>query len=125
MIEFFDLNQENGVASFYENHITFNKPMIKYFEDAYRVRVGNDVDAKKVYLFIFDKDKALNGEISENSLLKPSFSKTYVRICSKQLTDFILKSYKKKIVDDVPLKFKSSFDEEKKAVVVDMEGQIA
>ena len=124
MIEFFDLDKENGVASFYDNHITFNKPMIKYFENAYRVRVGNDIEAKKVYLFIFDKDKALNGEVSESSLLKPSFSKTYVRICSKQLTDFILKAYEKKIVDDVPLKFKSSFDEEKKAVVIDMEGQI-
>ena len=87
-------------------------------------KVAELVDAKKVYLFIFDKDKALNGEISENSLLKPSFSKTYVRICSKQLTDFILKAYEKKIVDNVPLKFKSSFDEEKKAVVIDMEGQI-
>ena len=44
MLEFFDVDSKIGYASIYENHITFNKELLKYFSDAYRVRVGIDVE---------------------------------------------------------------------------------
>ena len=93
MIEFFNFNKENGVASFYDNHITINKPMLKYCNDTYRVRVGNDKSNAKVYFFLYNKDKSLSGEVDENTLVKPSFSKTYLRLCSKPLLEYLSSKY--------------------------------
>ena len=66
MLEFFDVDSKIGYASIYENHITFNKELLKYFSDAYRVRVGIDVEEEKIFVFVVDKDYALSGEINVN-----------------------------------------------------------
>ena len=125
MIEIFDFEKDTGIASFYDSHITLNKPMLRHCDDTYRVRVGNDNEAKKLYLFLLNKDRALSGEFNESTLIKPSFSKTYFRLCSKQLMDYIFNDYNLEIEKNVPLKFKASFDEGKKAIVIDMEDKLA
>ena len=125
MIEIFDFEKDNGIASFYDSHITLNKPLLRHCDDTYRVRVGNDKDAKKLYLFLLNKDRALSGEFNESTLIKPSFSKTYFRLCSKQLMDYIFSDYGFKVEKNVPLKFKAYFDDVKKAIVIDMEEMLA
>ena len=47
MIEFFDTNNQKGFASIYDTHITFNKSLMRYFSNAYRVRVGIERESKK------------------------------------------------------------------------------
>ena len=44
MLEFFKKKKKIGYASIYESHITFNKELLKYFSNAYRVRVGIDIE---------------------------------------------------------------------------------
>lgn len=122
MLEFFDADEKVGYASIYENHITFNKELLKYFGDCYRVRVGIDVEEGKTFIFLMDKDHALSGEVSESSLLKISLSKSYARISSRSLVEYVRKSFELKDLSDGPLKLKAIFDEKKRAIVIFMGG---
>ena len=108
MLEFFDVDSKIGYASIYENHITFNKELLKYFSDAYRVRVGIDVEEEKIFVFLVDKDYALSGEINESSLLKISLSKSYARISSRALVEYILKAFSLTLQTGGALKLKAS-----------------
>ena len=83
MLEFFELEEKNGYVSFYENHITVNKSLMEYLNEAYRVRIAVDKENEQVYIYPISKDYALSGELKESSLLQISLSKTYARICSK------------------------------------------
>lgn len=123
MLEFFDCNSKVGYASIYENHITFNKELLKYFSDAYRVRVGIDVEEKKIFVFLIDKDYALSGEINESSLLKISLSKSYARISSRALVEYILKAFSINLQPNGALKLMAQYDEKKKAIAIFMGGE--
>jgi hypothetical protein len=118
MIEFFDSEKKDGSVSIYENHITFNKSLIKYFKEAYRVRVGVDRQAKKAYVFSLNKDQALSGELPTSSLLPISLSNTYVRICSRAIVEYITEAVGVNVPKGEYLRFKASYDEAKKAVVI-------
>lgn len=118
MLEFFDLDVNNGTASIYDSHITLNKTLLKYFEDAYKVRVGFDKDEKSIYIFLINKDYALSGEIPETSLISISTSKTYVRVCSRALIDHICKLFGLDIPKKSYLRYDASYDENKKAIVI-------
>ena len=122
MIEFFDIDTCSGTASIYENHITFNKSMLKYFQDAYKVRVGIDKAKQKVFVFMINKDYALSGEIPETSLLSISASKTYARICSRAMVEYICKTFEIKVGKKDYIRCNATYDENKKAIIIDMKG---
>lgn len=123
MLEFFDEKKENGCATFYDRHIVFNSKLIKFFNDAYRVRVAIDKDDKKIYVFMIDKDHALSGEINETSLLPISVSKSYVRISSKSLINFISNSCDITPTKDNSVQCKATYEELKKAIIIDLAGE--
>lgn len=123
MLEFFDTNDKKGVATIYDRHILFNSKLIKYFSNAYKVRVGIDKDDKKIYVFMLNKDYVLSGEINETSLLPLSVSKSYVRIASKDLIKFITESFKLDVNKEKSIQFDAIYDDTKKAIIIDMEGR--
>lgn len=122
MLEFFDNDNLSGTAAIYENHITFNKNLLKYFVDAYKVRVGIDKSEKKVYTFLINKDYAESGEIKESSLLSLSVSKTYVRVCSRAMVDYICSEFDINIPKKEYLRYDTSYDEKKRALVINIGG---
>ncbi len=124
MLEFFELDDINGYASIYDSHITLNKTLLKYFKDAYRVRVGIDRDSKKIYIYTVNKDYALSGELKESSLLSVSISKTYARICSRPLIDYICKIFGLEIGKKEFKRYNASYEAEKKVIIIDMEGVV-
>lgn len=124
MLEFFELDDVNGYASFYDSHITLNKTLLKYFKDAYRVRVGIDRDSKKIFIYTVNKDYALSGELKESSLLSVSISKTYARICSRPLIDYICKVFDIEIGKKEFKRYNASYEDEKKVIIIDMEGVV-
>ena len=123
MLEFFDEDTKSGTATMYDRHILFNSKLIKYFNNAYRVRVGVDKELNKAFIFMISKDYALSGEVNETSLLPISISKSYVRIASKNLINYLSDSFDVPIVKNKSKQFKAYFDESKKAIVVDMGGK--
>ncbi len=122
MLKFYDAANEKGVASIYESHITFNKELLKYFVEGYRARIGLDTDENKVYVFIYNKDQALSGEFNESSLLKISISKTYARISSRAVVNYILDELGLQIGEQGYLKFEAVYDEVKKAIIINVGG---
>ena len=122
MIEFFDEDNKLGVATIYDRHILFNSKLKKFFDSAYRVRVGIDKDANELYFFMINKDYSLSGEINETSLLPVSISKSYARVASKNLIKFISDSFGVKINKDESKQYNAKYDESKKAIIIDMGG---
>lgn len=124
MLEFFENTDSSGFASIYDSHITLNKTLLKYFNDAYRVRVAVDREMQKMYIYAINKDYALSGELNEASLLSISISKTYARICSRSLVEYICNIFQLKIGKKEFKRFKASIDQEKKAIIIDMKGEV-
>ena len=124
MIEFYDGEKNKSFVSIYKSHITFNKNLIKYLNDAYRTRVGIDKNDKKIYIFPLNKDQALSGELNINSLFSISLSKTYARICSKALIEYICENFDFKIENDDYLRYNAAYDDIKRAIVVDLKEEV-
>ncbi len=124
MLEFFEYDEVSGYASIYDSHITLNKTLLKYFKDAYRVRVGVDKEAQKIYVYVINKDYALSGELKESSLLSISISKTYARICSRPLIEYISNIFNLQIGKKEFKRFNATYDEDKKVIIIDMKGEI-
>lgn len=123
MLEFYDQNDGSGLASIYERHISFNTKLIKYFSDCYKVRVGIDLDEKKIYVFIYDRNYAESGEIPESSLLSVQVTKSYVRISSKQLVEYIKSKFDLEIPKGEYLQYNAIYNDLKKAIIIDMGGR--
>ena len=120
MLEFFDEDTKSGTATMYDRHILFNSKLIKYFDDAYRVRIGVDKELNKAFIFMISKDYALSGEVNETSLLPVSISKSYARIASKSLINYLSDAFSLEVSKEKSIQFKAYFDEAKKAIVLDM-----
>ena len=123
MLEFFEYDDNAGTASIYASHITFNKVLLRYFKDAYRVRLAVDRNDKKVYIYVVNKDYALSGELNEASLLNVSVSKTYARVCSKPAVDYLCSVFGLTIGKQEFKRFKAKYDDEKKVIVIYMKGE--
>ena len=125
MLEFFELEEKNGYVSLYENHITVNKSLMEYLKEAYRVRIAIDKQNDEMYIYPISKDYALSGELKESSLLQISVSKTYARICSKPLLEYLCKQFNISILKKEFKRFNAKYDENKKVIIVNMKGEVS
>ncbi|MDE7263442.1 MAG: hypothetical protein K2N64_02105 [Anaeroplasmataceae bacterium] len=125
MLEFFEYDDSNGFASIYDSHITLNKTLLKYFKDAYRVRVAVDKNQKEVHIFIINKDYALSGELKESSLLSVSLSKTYARICSRPLVEYLSSIFNLSIGKKEFKRYNACYDDGKQVIIIDMKGEVS
>lgn len=122
MLEFFELEEKNGYVSLYDNHITVNKSLMEYLKEAYRVRIAIDKENSEMYIYPISKDYALSGELKESSLLQISLSKTYARICSKPLLEYLCKQFNITIMKKEFKRYNAKYDESKKVIIVNMKG---
>jgi hypothetical protein len=124
MIEFFDADIHRGSASLYSNNITFSKNLIKFFTEAFKVRVGIDKDNKAIHVYPLNKDRALSGEFQESSLINVSLSKTYARICSSALMNYICGVFGLEIGKKDFVRYNASYDDIKKAIIINVGGLV-
>lgn len=120
MLDFFELKEKSGYVSLYENHITINKSLMDYLKNAYRARIAIDKENSTVHIYPISKDYALSGELKESSLLQISISKTYARICSKPLIEYLSKHFGLVILKKEFKRFNARYDETKKGIIVDI-----
>ncbi|MDE5546325.1 MAG: hypothetical protein K2M84_04625 [Anaeroplasmataceae bacterium] len=125
MLEFFEYDDSNGFASIYDSHITLNKTLLKYFKDAYRVRVAVDKENSTIHVYIVNKDYALSGELKESSLIPVSISKTYARICSRPLIEYLSNIFNFNIAKKEFKRFKACYDDVKQVIIIDMKGEVS
>lgn len=124
MLEFFEYDNYAGYVSIYEGHITFNKGLLKYFSNAYRVRLAVDKQEQKVHIYVVNKDYALSGELKEESLLNVSVSKTYARVCSRPVVNYLCNVFGLVINKQEFKRYKARYDNERKVIVIDMKEEM-
>ncbi len=121
MLEFFEYDQLSGFASIYDSHITLNKTLLNYLTDAYRVRVAVNKEKNEIQIYTINKDYALSGELNEASLLPVSISKTYARICSRPLIEYLSKAFNLSIEKKEFKRYPACYNKEKKVIIINME----
>ena len=62
----------------------------------------------------------MSGELNFDSLFAISLSKTYARICSKALVEYICENFELNIESDDYLRYNALYDDVKRAIVVDL-----
>ena len=89
--------------------------LVSYFDKDDKVN-------NEMYIYPISKDYALSGELKESSLLQISLSKTYARICSKPLLEYLCKQFNITILKKEYKRYNARYDESKKVIIVDMKG---
>ena len=112
-----------GIASFYANNITLNTVASYPLLDAYRVQVGKD-DAGRLLIVPVSKEKAESGVYDEYALLPYEVRRSFSRINSASLLKQIEGSYGLKFGKE-PKKFKTTWDEKKNILFVDLSQEVA
>lgn len=123
MLEFFELEDKNGYVSLYDNHLTINKSLMEYVKEAYRARIAVDKQNNQIHIYPISKDYALSGELKESSLLQISISKTYARICSKPLLEYLCNNFNITIMKKEYKRFNAYYDDSKKVIIVEVKGE--
>ena len=122
-ITWFGIKEREGIASFYANNIILNTVASYPLLDAYRVQVGKD-DAGRLLIVPVSKEKAESGVYDEYALLPYEVRRSFSRINSASLLKQIEGSYGLKFGKE-PKKFKTTWDEKKNILFVDLSQEVA
>lgn len=121
-ITWFGIKEREGIASFYANNITLNTVASYPLLEAYRVQVGRD-EKGRLLIVPVSKEKAESGIYDEYALLPYEVRRSFSRINSASLLKQIEKSYGLTL-GKTPLKFKTTWDEKKNILFVDMSKEV-
>ncbi len=109
-----------GVATLYESNITFNKSASTHFEKAFNVLLGIDYDTKRVAVKPLSKQEYERGAIPEEKRHKIVVRPTYARVCNKKFMTEIAKLAALNLNDNQAYKFKTSWNKDEKALIIDL-----
>ena len=121
-ITWFGIKEREGIASFYANNITLNTVASYPLLEAYRVQVGRD-EKGRLLIVPVSKEKAESGIYDDYALLPYEVRRSFSRINSASLLKQIEKSYGLTL-GKTPLKFKTTWDEKKNILFVDMSKEV-
>ncbi len=124
MLEFYDYDERTGYVSIYNNYLILNKKLANFVCDAYKIRLGIDVEKNKIYLFKVSKDKVYDENLDEKSLLKLTITKSYGRISSRDMIEFIVAKFKLNIPKNGYLKFKAKYLLDDNAIAIMLKEEI-
>ena len=121
-ITWFGMKEREGIASFYSNNITLNTVASYPLLDAYRVQVGKD-ETGRLLIVPVSKEKAESGIYDEYALLPYEVRRSFSRINSATLMRQIESSYGLSFGKN-PIKFKTTWDEKKNILYVDLSKEV-
>lgn len=117
-IKWINVNDNQLTATLYNTNITLNKPSSYYFENAYKVLVGMDVENKLVLIKHLNKEESLRGNIDKNSLLDLKIKPSYGRISSRKVMLEIEKTFE--LDFNKHLKFQATWDSTTKMLKINL-----
>lgn len=117
MIQWFNVKDRSGVASFYPNNITLNTTAMYPFDTAFKVQVGLDED-KNVVIMPLSKETVESGVLDECCLLKIEMHKSFARISSSSLLRQIAEELGLEL-NKKPIQFATRWDSVKNVLIVD------
>ena len=117
MIQWFNVKDRSGVASFYPNNITLNTTAMYPFDTAFKVQVGLDED-KNVVIMPLSKETVESGVLDECCLLKIEMHKSFARISSSSLLRQIAEELGLEL-SKKPIQFATRWDSVENVLIVD------
>ena len=117
-IQWIMINDEQLTVTLYDTNITLNKVSSSYFEDAFKVLVGLDLDNKLIAIKHLNKAEAQRGNIDKNHLMDIRIRPSYGRISSKKLMREIQKAFNLDFKKH--LKYKAKWDLNEKLLKIDL-----
>lgn len=117
MIQWFNVKDRSGVASFYPNNITLNTTAMYPFDTAFKVQVGLDED-KNVVIMPLSKETVESGVLDECCLLKIEMHKSFARISSSSLLRQIAEELGLELTKK-PIQFATRWDSVENVLIVD------
>ncbi|MFA6754928.1 MAG: hypothetical protein WCR97_00255 [Bacilli bacterium] len=115
---------KEGIATLCSKSITLNKAMISDFDGIDRVMVGFDEQKKNLLIKPLSGNELARGDIDEDSIYKISINSTYVRLTSKPIIEEINKIFDIGLINKSIKKFKTSYDERDKIVIIDLKEEV-
>ncbi|MCR4561611.1 MAG: hypothetical protein K5694_00175 [Bacilli bacterium] len=118
---FSNKKSSDGVVTLTDVAMTFNSSSSLNLLDAYRVQIGLSKDAKSLLVKPLSRDAIEKGVYAEDTLFKVQTAKTYAKISNVE----IMRSLNEHLslnLDKKGKKYKVSYDEEMKSLVIDLEG---
>lgn len=117
MIQWFNVKDRSGVASFYPNNITLNTTAMYPFDTAFKVQVGMD-ENKNVVIMPLSKETVESGVLDECCLLKIEMHKSFARISSSSLLKQIAEELGLEL-SKKPIQFATRWDSVENVLIVD------
>ncbi|MBE6127223.1 MAG: hypothetical protein E7182_04530 [Erysipelotrichaceae bacterium] len=117
MIQWFNVKDRSGVASFYPNNITLNTTAMYPFDTAFKVQVGLD-ENKNVVIMPLSKETVESGVLDECCLLKIEMHKSFARISSSVLLRQIAEELGLEL-SKKPIQFATRWDSVENVLIVD------
>ncbi|MGM9873694.1 MAG: hypothetical protein ACI31G_02075 [Bacilli bacterium] len=114
-IKWFNKTEKEGIVTIFKTTITLNVSAAKFFDKAYKVRVGIN-EYNEIVILPIDKNTYLRGEIDENQLYNIESHSSFSRISNKNLTNFISSSLSIDFYKE-PIKFKTLWDEKNNVLI--------
>lgn len=109
----------DGMVSIYHSNLTFNMVSSAFLNDAYRLRIG--IDGKNIVVEPLDKERVFTGDIDPDTIYELKRKRSYSRVADTGLISEIVE-YCKLDLSNEPLKKKTHWDEKRKVLVIELEG---
>lgn len=118
-ITWFNEKPKDCIVTIGNGSITLNKPAVMFFENAYSVMLGSNMDEKLIIIKPLNKERALMHDIPDNSKYRITIRSSYGRITNKAFLKEIVDWFNIDVLNDV-IKFKANWDHKNEILLVDL-----
>jgi len=118
-ITWFNEKPKDCIVTIGNGSITLNKPSVTFFENAYSVMLGTNVDKKLIFIKPLNKERAMMHDIPDNSKYRITIRSSYGRITNKAFLKEIVDWFKLDVINEV-IKFKANWDPNEEILQVDL-----
>lgn len=122
-ITWFNEKPKDCIVTIGNGSITLNKPAVMFFENAYSVMLGTNIDGKIIIIKPLNKERALMHDIPDNSKYRITIRSSYGRITNKAFLKEIVDWFQIDVLNEVK-KFKANWDHKNEILLVDLKEEI-
>jgi hypothetical protein len=122
-IKWFNEPPKQSIATLTAGSITLNKPATMYFENAYSVMLGIDLDHHMVVIKSLSKSEAVSHAIPDNKKIRITVRSSYSRITNKAFMDDVAELLGISFGEN-SIKFPTNWDHKEQVLMIDLKGDV-
>ncbi len=122
-ISWFNEKPKNCVVTLNPGNLTLNKTATSFFENAYSVMLGMDIEKRWIIIKPLLKAEALRHDIPENKKYRITVRSSYSRVTNKAFIDEVLRIFSLECGEKPP-KFVANWLAKEQILVVDLKEEV-